>query len=118
MASIRTSASFALRATRSTVQSRPLSTVRDVPLTGSTLPYQVSAAAPTANALQKALNAGAPRTNWTKEEISEIYNTPLFELHYAAVSCVVLDLDVGTNEGRLLFTANSTRLELYNYVRS
>lgn len=36
-------------------------------------------------AVQRALNAPGPRTNWTNEEISEIYDTPLFDLQYAAV---------------------------------
>jgi hypothetical protein len=31
------------------------------------------------------LNATTSRTNWTKEDISEIYHTPLIELQYAAV---------------------------------
>jgi biotin synthase len=35
--------------------------------------------------LQKALAATEPRTDWLKDEISQIYNAPLFELHYAAV---------------------------------
>jgi hypothetical protein len=35
--------------------------------------------------LHDALNATGARTNWTKEEISDIYNTPLIELQYAAV---------------------------------
>ncbi|KAI5810563.1 putative biotin synthase [Pyronema omphalodes] len=39
-----------------------------------------------AGALQNAMNQTAPRTNWTKEEITEIYETPLMELTFAAAS--------------------------------
>ena len=35
--------------------------------------------------LQDAVQATAPRTNWTREEISDLYNSPLMELSYAAV---------------------------------
>jgi biotin synthase len=37
------------------------------------------------NAVQEALAANGVRQNWTREEISEIYNTSLYELQYAAV---------------------------------
>jgi biotin synthase len=85
MACIRPSivASRLQRAAVVQIPSRCLSSVRDVPITASTMPYQV--ATPTKSALRDALRATAPRNTWTKEEISEIYNTPLFELHYAAV---------------------------------
>jgi biotin synthase len=33
----------------------------------------------------RALEANAPRNNWTKEEIKEIYETPLMKLAFAAV---------------------------------
>jgi biotin synthase len=67
---------------RSPACARPFSTVKDIPITaGGTVPF-----ASTQNVLQKAMEADAPRTNWTKEEISAVYNTPLFELQYAAVS--------------------------------
>lgn len=42
--------------------------------------------APPQATFQKALNAKAPRNDWTKEEIAEIYNTPLMELAFAAGS--------------------------------
>jgi biotin synthase len=45
-----------------------------------------------AGALQNAMNQTAPRTNWTKEEITEIYETPLMELTFAAVSCEELQI--------------------------
>ncbi|KAI9704636.1 MAG: biotin synthase [Bogoriella megaspora] len=37
-------------------------------------------------AIQQALNAPGARTDWTRDEISEIYNTPLFDLQYAAAT--------------------------------
>jgi hypothetical protein len=47
----------------------------------------VSAVSTPRSALENALEASAPRNNWTKEEIKEIYDTPLMKLAYAAV-CV------------------------------
>jgi biotin synthase len=47
----------------------------------------VSAVSTPRSAFESALEASAPRTNWTKEEIKEIYDTPLMKLAYAAV-CV------------------------------
>ncbi len=42
----------------------------------------------TSSALQNAVDAKAPRNNWTKAEIQEIYETPLMKLAFAAVSLV------------------------------
>lgn len=38
------------------------------------------------SALENAVNAKAARFDWTKDEIREIYNTPLMELAFQAVS--------------------------------
>jgi len=38
------------------------------------------------SALKIAAVANGPRTNWTKDEIREIYNTPLMELAFQSVS--------------------------------
>lgn len=35
--------------------------------------------------LRDAISAQAPRTNWTKDEIQQIYDTPLNQLTHAAV---------------------------------
>jgi hypothetical protein len=51
---------------------RSFSSVQDVPVYASTI-------------LQKCLSATEPRTDWLKDEISELYDAPLMELHYAAV---------------------------------
>jgi len=40
----------------------------------------------TPSIFQQAVNATEPRTNWTKDEISQIHQTPLMELAFAAVS--------------------------------
>lgn len=37
------------------------------------------------NVLQTALKATAPRHNWTRDEIREVYNTPLMELAHQSV---------------------------------
>src|SRR5436305_1239002 len=57
---------------------RSFSTVQDVPV------VPISSARP-APILQRALSATEPRTDWLRDEISQLYNAPLFELHYAAV---------------------------------
>ncbi len=44
------------------------------------------AATPPAGAFENAIEAKSPRNNWTKEEIKEIYETPLMKLAFAAVS--------------------------------
>lgn len=49
-------------------------------------PSAASVAGRVPGALVDATNATAPRTNWTREEISQIYNTPLNQLTYASVS--------------------------------
>lgn len=38
------------------------------------------------SALAEATASTAPRTNWSREEVSQVYNTPLNELTYASVS--------------------------------
>lgn len=50
-------------------------------------------ATPQSPAFEKAVGADAPRNNWTKEEIKEIYETPLMKLAFAAV-CSAMNADV------------------------
>jgi biotin synthase len=38
---------------------------------------------------QQATEAKTPRMNWTREEIKQIYDTPLMELAFAAVSIII-----------------------------
>ena len=71
---------LALRTPRSC---RKFSTVLDTPV------YPVSErntnSATQSTVFNDALNATAPRTTWTKEEISEVYHTSLIDLTYASV---------------------------------
>lgn len=63
---------------------RPFSTVLDTPID----PKTQQATPPTArksSVFEDAVSATGTRTNWTKEEIAEIYNTSLIKLTYAAV---------------------------------
>jgi hypothetical protein len=53
-------------------------------------PVSVASAPPPPQArngrvLEEAVNAKAPRHDWTKDEIREVYNTPLMELAFQAV---------------------------------
>jgi hypothetical protein len=69
------------------VLARPFSTVLDTPVDPSSTP-------PTrkASVFENALNAVAPRTNWTKGEIAQVYNTPLIDLTHASVRLSSLHL--------------------------
>lgn len=49
-------------------------------------PSAASIASRVPSVLVEATSATAPRTNWTPEEISAVYHTPLNQLTYAAVS--------------------------------
>lgn len=74
---------FALNSARTPAFVRPFSTVLDTPVD----PSSQRATPPTrkASVFEDALHAAAPRTNWTKEEIAQVYNTPLIELTHASV---------------------------------
>jgi biotin synthase len=71
------------------------SIVHDVPRTGSSFGQTASPPqAPRAQSIfEQAVNATGARNTWTKEEISQIHQTPLMELAYAAVS--QLDQETG-----------------------
>ncbi|KAF2129584.1 biotin synthase [Dothidotthia symphoricarpi CBS 119687] len=62
--------------------SRSFSTVLDTPVDPST--QQITPPTSQRSVFQDALQAAGPRTNWTREEIAEVYNTSLIELTYAA----------------------------------
>jgi hypothetical protein len=44
-----------------------------------------AASTPRKSVFQQAIESNMPRTNWTREEIKEIYDMPLMELAFAAV---------------------------------
>ena len=44
--------------------------------------------------LQEALKATVPKHNWTKDEIREIYNTPLMELAHQSVCILPLNQSI------------------------
>lgn len=69
---------------------RSFSSVHDVVPNPISAPPPPAASIKSGNALSNALQATAPRNNWTKGEISDIYNTPLIELQYAAVCSTIL----------------------------
>ena len=73
-----------LNAARTQPFVRPFSTVLDSPIDPRT--QQVTP--PTtrkSSVFEDAVGAAGPRINWTREEITEVYNTPLIKLTYAAV---------------------------------
>ena len=75
------------RLARSATAARSYSTVHDLPHASSSFAQPPTAPAPTEgiSVFQRAINATAPRNDWTKEQISEIHQTPLMELAFAAV---------------------------------
>lgn len=75
------------RAARKAVQHvswRSYSTVHDVPRAATSIPHLAPPSPSSRSIFNTAVDAKSPRHNWTKDEISEIYKTPLMELAYAA----------------------------------
>jgi hypothetical protein len=72
---------------RSLFQQRCYSIVHDVPQNASALSQSPLPTPPqqTSSLLDQAASATGPRSNWTKDEITEIHQTPLMELAFAAV---------------------------------
>lgn len=69
---------------------RYYSIVHDVPRGGPGLAQTSPPPPPQSRSVfDQAVNATGPRNNWTKEEISQIHQTPLMELAFAAVSCLI-----------------------------
>lgn len=77
----------ARKATRKIPSVRYYSIVHDVPSVAASL-SQTPPLPPAQNqsVFEQAVRAAGPRNNWTKEEISQIHQTPLMELAFAAVS--------------------------------
>jgi biotin synthase len=70
---------------RTQLCARKFSTVSEVPVDPRTQQTGPAIAQQASSVYEHALNATALRTNWTKDEISEIYNTSLIDLTYASV---------------------------------
>lgn len=66
------------------VSVRPYSIVHDVPRTSASIPHTAPPTPSPQSTFNDAVNATSPRNSWTKDEISQIYKTPLMELAYAA----------------------------------
>jgi biotin synthase len=72
-------------AARKSHYSRKFSTVVDGPVSFKNERISSSTTQSSSSVFQNALDATGPRTSWTKEEISEVYNTSLIDLTYASV---------------------------------
>lgn len=83
---------LALNSARAQQFVRPFSTVLDTPIDPKT--QQVAPPTRKSSVFEDAVNAAGPRTNWTREEIAEVYNTPLIRLTYAAVCLKAIEARV------------------------
>ena len=75
---------LALSSARTHCLFRSFSTVLDTPIDPKTQQF-TPLTDQKSSVFENAVNATGTRTSWTKEEIAEIYNTPLIRLTYAAV---------------------------------
>lgn len=108
------------------LQHRQYSVVQDLPQTAGSFAQSSVPPPPqqTSSVLEQAANAATPRNNWTKDEVTQIHQTPLMELAFAAVGAYqdalnpeahfILVTDV--IQTRALCTAASTSLPLFSCV--
>jgi biotin synthase len=85
--------------------SRSFSTVIDAPVHPSSKPAPPQ---PASTVFHNAVQATGPRNDWTKEEISEVYNTSLIDLTFAAVSIPFPLLPIRIDTSSQLSIAAST----------
>ncbi|KAL1960279.1 hypothetical protein VTO42DRAFT_8239 [Malbranchea cinnamomea] len=98
------------------VSRRSLSTVHDIS------PSAPRATAPLSTVLQDAVAAKGPRTNWTRDEIQQIYDTPLHQLTFAAATvhrrfhdpsaiqmCTLMNIKTGGCSEDCAYCAQSSR---------
>ncbi|KZM25944.1 Biotin synthase [Ascochyta rabiei] len=101
---------------------RPFSTVLDTPIDSET--QQVTPPTRKSSVFEDAVRAAGPRTNWTREEIAEVYNTPLIKLTYAAASvhqrfhdpaaiqmCTLMNIKTGGCSEDCSYCAQSSRYD-------
>ncbi|KAF9694322.1 hypothetical protein EKO04_007406 [Ascochyta lentis] len=113
---------FALSSVRTQQFVRPFSTVLDTPIDPKT--QQVTPPTRKSSVFEDALNAAGPRNNWTREEIAEVYNTPLIKLTYAAASvhqrfhdpaaiqmCTLMNIKTGGCSEDCSYCAQSSRYD-------
>ena len=75
----------ARRASRQLCSTRCYSIVHDVPRASASLDRAPPPPTrPSGSVFRQAVEASGPRSSWTKEEISDIHQTPLMELAFAA----------------------------------
>lgn len=71
---------------------RTYSTVHDIPRAAAAVGQAPPPPKPSQSSIfHDAVNASGPRHNWTKEEITEIHQTPLMELAFAAVRATAVN---------------------------
>lgn len=111
---------------RSTTTIRSYSTVHDLPHASSSFVHPPTAptAAENTSVFQRAINATAPRNDWTKEQISEIHQTPLMELAFAAVCSssalgrLALEINYTHHSTRAHYIEDFTNPPPFSYVPS
>ncbi|KAF2873680.1 hypothetical protein BDV95DRAFT_567544 [Massariosphaeria phaeospora] len=110
------------RFVRTRCVSRPFSTVLDVPIHPSA--HHTPPPAPSSSPFHDALQANTPRNNWTREEISDIYHSPLIELTYASATvhrrfhnpaaiqmCTLMNIKTGGCSEDCSYCAQSSRYD-------
>jgi hypothetical protein len=98
---------------------RLYSTVQDLPRTvGSFTDAAPPAPTRSSSVFDDAVSAASPRYDWTREQISQIHQTSLMELTYAAVGIRVHITRRPLTMARAPSTDASTSLAQSSYVRS
>ncbi|KAF1993378.1 biotin synthase [Amniculicola lignicola CBS 123094] len=103
---------------------RPFSTVIDTPVDPASQQTLQDSPLVSTNVLEDAVQATAPRTNWTREQISSIYNVPLIDLTYAAATvhrrfhnpaaiqmCTLMNIKTGGCSEDCSYCAQSSRYD-------
>ncbi|KAF2793629.1 biotin synthase [Melanomma pulvis-pyrius CBS 109.77] len=103
---------------------RPFSTVLDTPVHATAQPAPPPPSSTPPAAFHDAVQATAPRNNWTRDEVADIYNTPLIELTYAAATvhrrfhspaaiqmCTLMNIKTGGCSEDCSYCAQSSRYD-------